>query len=262
MARAFGCGNFTVVGPAKGKPGTCGHKRLLCESLRCPHCQTSRVKFIRSRISELAGKFKLSRFVTLTLDPKRVPGDCRSDRYLRNCWRKMRVLLQRRFGESVRFIAALEYQKSGMAHLHLLVGVYIPQNWLSEAWQSIGGGMIVDIRHVDVHRVSAYITPYLAGNKISRTLSLLPLRARIFSTSRGLSLAKKLLSSGWWLNRVSIETARRFCPNPSAERLEDVRNGPPRLSYFEGLPTIASIGDLDVMAVLKRMARANAEGHA
>jgi len=261
MIRPFGCGNFTIVGPAKDKPGVCGHKRLLCESLRCPHCRTKRANYVRSRIAELADRYQLKRFVTLTLDANRVRDKQRSDRYLRNCWRKMRVLLQRKFGASVRFIAVLEYQKSGMAHLHFLVGVYIPQDWLSEAWQSIGGGRIVDIRYVDVHRVSAYVTPYLAGAKIEHTLRLLPARARIFSTSRGLSLSRKSAKAGWWLNRVSIETSRRFCPNPSQERYEERGDGTKRLSYFEGLPTIASIGDLDVFSVLKRMARAARKTH-
>jgi hypothetical protein len=168
----------------------------------------------------------------------------------------MRVLLQRKFGVSLCFIAVLEYHKSGIAHLHFLVGVYIPQDWLSAAWQSIGGGMIVDIRYVDVHRVAAYLTKYLTGAKIEHTLSLLPVRARIFSTSRGLSLSEKREKSGWWLNRVSIETARRFCPNPTEERLEDHWSGKKRLLYFEGLPTVASIGDLDVIPMLKRLARA------
>src|SRR5215471_8247094 len=109
MARPFGCGNFTVVGPCKDKPGTCGHKRLLCDSLRCPHCRVKRARYVRSRIAELADRFQLKRFATLTLDPKRVPDEQRSDRYLRNCWRKMRVSLQRKFGTSVRFIAVREY---------------------------------------------------------------------------------------------------------------------------------------------------------
>jgi hypothetical protein len=171
----------------------------------------------------------------------------------------MRVLLQRKFGGSIRFIAVLEFHKSGVAHLHVLVGLYIPQDWLSEAWQSIGGGKIVDIRCVDARRVSAYVTPYLVGGKIERTLRLLPIRARIFSTSRGLSLSEKREKSRWWLNKVSLETVRAFSPNPSQEKYEELRNGKQRLSYFEGLPTVASIGDLDIFAVLKRMAKAASE---
>jgi hypothetical protein len=139
---------------------------------------------VRARIAQIASERKLSRFVTLTLDAKRIPDNIRSDRYLRDTWRKMRVLLARQFGASVQFVGVLEFQESGMAHLHALVGVYIPQEWLSNAWQSVGGGKIVDIRYVDVHRISAYLTKYLANEKVTRTLSLLPARARIFSASQ------------------------------------------------------------------------------
>lgn len=79
----------------------------------------------------------------------------------------MRVVLARRFGASVNFIVVLEFQKSGLAHLHVLLGVYIPQAWLSEAWQSIGGGRIVDIRFVDVHRVAGYLACYLKGVSVA-----------------------------------------------------------------------------------------------
>jgi hypothetical protein len=37
----------------------------------------------------------------------------------------MLVILKRRFGDSIAFIALLEFQKSGFAHLHLLVSVLI-----------------------------------------------------------------------------------------------------------------------------------------
>jgi hypothetical protein len=203
----------------------------------------------------LAETFKLIRVLTLTLDPALIPVGVRSDLYLKNCWRKMRVVLQRKFGASIRFIAVLEFQKSGTAHLHVLVGLYIPQDWLSEAWQSIGGGKIVDIRCVNARRVSAYVAPYLAGGKIEHTLGLLPPRSRIFSTSRGLSLNEKREKSGWWLNRVSIETVHRFCPNPSEEKFEEMQSGDTRtrLSYFEGLPTVASIGGHNMIWVLKRL---------
>jgi hypothetical protein len=260
MARPIGCGNCTIVGPLRDKPGTCGHARLLCRSLRCLGCSKARLRYIRSRITLLAELFGLFRVLTLTLNPTLIPTGVRSDLYLKNCWRKMRVLLQRRFGASIRFIAILEFQKSGLAHLHVLVGLYIPQDWLSEAWQSIGGGKIVDIRCVDASRVAAYVTPYLVGGKIHHTLSLLPARARIFSTSRGLSLSERKEKSGWWVDRVSIETVRRFCPNASQEKFEEMPNGDKRLSYFEGLPTVAALGDLDAMPMLKRLARAWTKG--
>ena len=182
----FGCGRFTVLGPIGGSLTKCGHKRLLCDCLRCPRCRPRRLRAIRARIAEEATKHDLTRFATLTLDPKKLLPGARSDRYLRNCWRKMRVLLERRHGGTVHFIAVLEFQESGMAHLHVLFGMYIPQDWLSTAWQSVGGGEIVHITYVEIRKVAAYLTTYLTSSKIAHTLGLLPRRARIFSTSRGI----------------------------------------------------------------------------
>jgi hypothetical protein len=254
--RRFECGSFTVAGPLKDKPGICGHKRLMCRSLRCTICQNKRLHQLRAAIAELAHEHRLTQFVTLTLDPKKIGKPEESARYIKNCWRKMRVVLQRHFGDSIPFIAVLEFQKSGFAHLHVLVSVLIQRAWLSEAWQSIGGGRIVDVRTVDVHRVSAYLTSYLVGSKIEHTLLRLPLRSRIFSTSRGLSLSAKKQRAGWWLIRQAIETVWNFCPNPANERYTDLGARSSLLIYFEGLPSTASVGNLDFMDILKKLVRA------
>ena len=50
--------------------------------------------------------------------------------YLRECWRKMRVSLQRKLGKSLTFISVVELHASGVPHLHVLVGSYIPRAWL------------------------------------------------------------------------------------------------------------------------------------
>ena len=228
MPRKFQCGSYTVTGPVKDKSAVCGYKRLMCASLRCSLCQKARLSAVRAHISEIAEKFQLRQFVTLTLDPAKAGSATRSDLYIRNCWRKMRVLLKRRFGNSIAFFSVLEFQKSGYAHLHVLVSIQIAKTWLSEAWQSIGGGRIVDM-----HRVSAYLTCYLAGGKIVDTLMRLPLRARIFSKS-------------------SIEVTHKFCSNPSAERYAELGTSPHALIYFEGLPSVASMGDLEVLTMLRR----------
>jgi hypothetical protein len=77
----------------------------------------------------------------LTLDLKRIPAkhDLKTDRYIRGLRRMMRVLLSREYGKSLPFVGVPEFQKNGNAHLHVLLGQYIPQKWLSHAWQSIGG---------------------------------------------------------------------------------------------------------------------------
>jgi hypothetical protein len=152
----------------------------------------------------------------------------------------MRVVLARRYGATLPFIAVLEFQESRVAHMHVLFGVYIPQAWLSEAWQSIGGGRIVDIRHVDVHRVAGYLAAYLSGAKVEHTLSLLPKRGRIFTTSRSIILWEKKQPTGWMLCRKSLWRLRDRATTVYKERYESTEGFKPvdleLLTYFEGPP--------------------------
>jgi hypothetical protein len=255
--QSFGCGNFSVVGPVKGKPGAFGYKSLFCKSYRCNRCRKPKLKKVRARIAEIAQEQKLNKMATLTLDPARIPArhKARTDRYIRNCWRMMRVLLARKFKGSLSFVGVLEFQKNGNAHLHVLLGQYIEQKWLSKAWQSIGGGKVVDIRFVDVHRVSAYLSVYLVGDKVKLTLELLPMRARIFTTSRSIVLWGKKKASSWWMRREGIETFYNAAANPANVRFEAVEDLEPfdleLLSSFESPPLQEAIGNRNVIKVLK-----------
>jgi hypothetical protein len=192
---------------------------------------------------------------TLTLDPKRVPKGQPTDRYIRECWRGMRNSLTRKFGKSLPFVAVLEFQQNGIAHLHVLVSVYIPQAWLSVAWSAIGGGKVVDIRYTDVQRVSAYLSVYLAGEKVVRTLELLPRRARIFTTSRSIVLWGKKKISGWWLRRVGLGTLYDAAASPANVRFQAIEDLKPfgleLLSYFESPPLPEAIGNRNVIRMLK-----------
>src|SRR5258708_38336522 len=100
----------------------------------------------------------------------------------------MRVLLAREFEGSLTFVGVLEFQKNGNAHLHLLVGRYIAQKWLSIACQSIGGGAPVDIPFVGEHRAAGHLSAYLTGDKVFRTLDSRSQRARCITTSSSVSL--------------------------------------------------------------------------
>ena len=151
--KPFGCGNKTAVGPVKGQPGKFGHAALFCQSYRCRRCRNPKLRKVRARIAQIATEHKLQRMATLTLDPKRIPKGERTDRYIRECWREMRVSLARKFGKSIPFVGVLEFQKNGNAHLHLLVGQYISQTWLSRAWAAIGGGKFLVRRSARLSRI-------------------------------------------------------------------------------------------------------------
>jgi hypothetical protein len=164
--------------------------------------------------------------MTLTLDPKKcVAKDSVS--YLRKCFSKFRVSLLRRFGKTISFIAVVELQNSGMAHLHVLIGLYIEQSWISQAWQSVGGGQIVDIRIVDVHRVNAYLAKYLTKD----LLLAVPASKKRISTSRDIKLFEKKKNSGWGWDRTRIKKLyERF--TAQGQRLDRITEDDSGLLFF------------------------------
>ena len=70
-------------------------------------------------------------------------------------WAKWRIYLARRYGRRVVYLWVKERGSKSGLHLHVLVDRYLPQKWISASWSAVGGGLVVDIRYVDLHRVSA-----------------------------------------------------------------------------------------------------------
>lgn len=194
------CAKGTVSGLLRDTTNQYGFLRADCKKFSCPDCGPKKAKRYRAAIGKRAEENRLTRLMTLTLDPKKCAKKD-SVAYLRDSFAKFRVSLLRRFKKTISYIAVVELQNSGMAHLHVLVGVYIDQAWISQAWQSVGGGKIVDIRFVDVHRVNAYLAKYLTRDLF---LSVPPSKKRI-STSRDIRLFEKKQTSGWVWNRIRIK---------------------------------------------------------
>lgn len=233
-----------MYGPVKPEgSGKVGFMRARCKRYSCPRCGPRKLRQARSRIAEIATELGLTRFVTLTLDPKKLTGVQGAERgektavsipYLRKTWAKMRVLLGRRYGKKLKFVAVLELHRSGIVHLHVLVGRYIPQPWIKAAWQSVGGGEIVFIEQVDVHRVSAYLSKYLSK------MQALPDGVRRFSHSNGLALwEKQKTPSGWEWKNDSIEFQRQWQEldhDIEGERYEEDVGGGRVLEFFVVVP--------------------------
>ena len=196
LGRNRNCGVWTIVGFDGVRQR---FHRLNCKTWGCSYCGPRKAKRYRYLIGQLAEREKLTRFLTLTLDPSRVEGD--SVRYLRGVFNKFRLYLRRKYGAPVKYIAVLEFHKSGVAHLHLLVDRFIPWDWIRQSWSAIGGGQVVFIKYVDVHRISRYLSKYLT----KELLLSAPKRSRRITTSRSLHLIeKKDAETGWELFKVSI----------------------------------------------------------
>jgi hypothetical protein len=76
------------------------------------------------------------------------------------------------------------------------------QSWISAAWQAVGGGRIVDIRLVDIHRIAPYLSKYLTKEFL--TFAMKP-RQRRDSTSRDIVLFVKQTSGIWTMLRVRLD---------------------------------------------------------
>jgi hypothetical protein len=204
LGRGKHCGRFSVRGRAPGSRETRFH-RVNCKCWRCSYCAPRKAKRIKHAIRTTAERLQLRRFLTLTLDPTKIEGD--PVRYLNQTFAKLRIYLQREYRCSPQYIRVLEFQKNGNPHFHILIDRYIDLEWIRRAWVAVGGGFMVDIRLVDVHRVSRYLSKYLT----KELLMSAPLRCRRVTTSRSIKLFEKQPTEvKWELLRVSVYRLRHI----------------------------------------------------
>lgn len=198
-----------------------------CKTWKCEECGPKKAARIRRFIAAAAREHGLNRFLTLTLDPKRVEPGVDHVAYLRDTWRKFRVYLKRRHGQTVTFIAVMEAHKSGVPHLHVLVDRYIHQKWISNAWSALGGGRIVHIERVkNLGGMGRYLGKYLTKEM------LLSARhgVRRYTTSRNIHLGPKRGSGGWTRAPAGMSELRRAAGARASAVVEDA-SGATR--YFE-----------------------------
>lgn len=85
-------------------------------------------------------------------------------------------------------------------HLHILVSQFLSQSWLSSRWAELGGGEVVDIRHINhLDRAAHYLEKYLTKN----ALSFFPDGVHQYGSSADLDLDVRSDSDdsedSWWL---------------------------------------------------------------
>ena len=170
-----------------------------CNTWGCGYCGLRKARRYKKSIRAIAERESLTRFLTLTLDPSKIDGD--PVRFLREVFNKFRVYLLRKYDCSIKYIAVLEFHESGIPHLHILLDRFVPQQWISQSWSALGGGRIVHIQLVDVHRIAHYLAKYLT----KELLMSAPERSRRVTTSRSIHLIEKKVSDFTWaLDKRSI----------------------------------------------------------
>jgi hypothetical protein len=130
--------------PAEGGERTLHHLNQYevvakgCRNRYCPQCcETLGVK-LRERVREKVATWKACLLVTLTIDPTLfpTPADAMERVRTRRAFsRLVRALLKSGHLKSGRYFAAIEFQKNGMPHWHLLLeSDFVPIERVQELW--------------------------------------------------------------------------------------------------------------------------------
>ena len=198
VGRGKHCGKWTVSAVSLDRKRR--FIRVDCRCWDCAYCGPRKATRYRYAIRDTAERYGLNRFVTLTLDPAELGGEPAVP-YINATFAKWRIYLKRKFGVSITYIRILEFQQNGNPHFHILVDRFMPQAWIKSTWQAVGGGRLVDIRFVDIHRIAHYLSKYLT----KALLLSAPKRSRRITVSRGIQLLEKKKSDlVWYLFKKTI----------------------------------------------------------
>lgn len=144
-----------------------GQARLLkCKRWSCEICRPDN----RRRVIRLAAKGQPDKFMTLTSKAFQYETPDIAAQAMRDAFARLIRLMRKRFpSKTLEYMRVFEATKSGWPHLHILLRApFIPQRWLSAAWNRLLGSKIVDIRPVGTGEgVANYVSKYI-GKDVHR----------------------------------------------------------------------------------------------
>lgn len=182
---------------------------LACKRWDCPRCGPKKVRASIARVRQ-GMQLGPCRFFTLTS-----PGSEDSEttyRELPKRWKRVHQALVRRYGP-LEYVAVVEAQKRGAAHLHVVYrGPFIPQQLLSKLAARAGFGKIADIRRPP-KEIARYLVKYLAKDlqrpKAGETPVRLPRYFRRVRWTKGWCVWTKRTPdrrwTDWWITDAPPE---------------------------------------------------------
>ena len=194
--------------------------------------------------------------LTLTTDPKEFDSLWEANRSMAKSWNKFMAWLTKR-NEGIRpeYIAAYEYTKSGLIHMHviLLMDWVAEKDEITKEWMKIGQGMINDVRGLRRQNLKGqYVwkwakkrpngsTAAHGGDYLKKYLKKATLAKSDNYDDQGAVQAPY-----WVYNKRFWSSSQRLLPPPEAEfvRAEsENENEEPRFSFFK----VLSEDEADVM---------------
>lgn len=132
---------------------------VLCDRWACDLCGVRRAAWLIRELREAQERHQLNYFWTLTVRA----GTCtmeESHTLIKGWWNRLRGRLTREYGK-FSYVWIAESQKSGYAHLHLLLTMDMSGSKLSALWREVtGGSWVVDVQPVESERASQYLAKY------------------------------------------------------------------------------------------------------
>lgn len=151
------CKKHFFVNDAEKKVSACR-----CNSIKCVECRPMQKKRLLTKVVRAGIHHKLTRHMVITCqghDFREKYGPDESFEIAQSSWNHFRVLYEREFGHKLNYISLPRSQKDGYCHLHVMVGSYIPKEWLDKACENVGFGYSF-IRYTDTHRLGGYLSKY------------------------------------------------------------------------------------------------------
>lgn len=158
--------------------------KIPCNSWCCPVCSVRKAIRLKYWLREIIEINNLERFITLTLDPKKIPVEYQNDthKYITKLFNHFLTILRRKkypywmesqqkmfyfdlskANEKLKYVWVIEFQKkTHNAHMHILTNQWLPAVVIRKIWEDIGGGTQMRIEPVkSIKGISNYITDYL-----------------------------------------------------------------------------------------------------
>lgn len=156
-----------------------------CKSWACYSCaHWMRMNLIEEIERLSVERPELRRFLTLTVDPEKVPASEDQHRHLTKRFNALRTEITDRY-DDLSYLWVREEGESNNPHLHFLVDRYLPQAEISMLADRVGLGEVVDIRRVSARNVAKYITKYMTKG----ALADLPKGIQRYGSSQDIDLA-------------------------------------------------------------------------
>lgn len=138
-----------------------------CQQWECACCgHRMKMNLLESIDRAVEERPELSRLLTLTTDPARVPDRREAHREIGEAWNRLRSYIQASYGD-FSYIWVREETDAGYPHLHVLVSRFLPQSEVAAAWSRTGMGEVVDIRRVEARKAGHYVAKYLAKDAMA-----------------------------------------------------------------------------------------------